>query len=1218
MPYFDAHLEKVSKIDAPLLVCGLGGTGADGVRHIKHEFAQRFVSDRLGSVELDRPPRTAYLVLDTDPGEIAKRYHGTAFDRDSEFINLQSDIGYLLSADGHNLSPEQRIWLDRAFYRNPDLRKNAATNGAGTYRQLSRLMMFRKAREVISKLGALLTRLSELPQGAPLGAKYINVVVVTGLSGGTGSGSFLDFAYMLRQAAKQQNLEIKVDLYAVAPDVTINHHAANDTNKQRIYQINSFAALKELDYWMMIDDRKNGPVSEEKFIVDYGNGINIEWDSMPYDTVTLLCATNAQGAPLQNAYDVVLNSLSETLVFMMASEANRGVVVNKNDQDYSSEKDSYSFQSAKSNEFAYMQGIQRPYPEGYRYRAIGAYSNLGEQRNRISLEGDMLFKDVHAFCVDPKHLPTMAGNEPVKFFDDFWSMVGEMQDDYYNATRYDTAMFSRLSPWDWKSTKTGNSGNAPHGQPHDNWLQNVETVKSKQMLLYAARLREKFNRMARQYLVDNGPDALQLMLSHPSYGFLKRLLDKAESVQTTADNSAGAYTAACAQANSHFADFLASGFGSQQATFDLYLPQAQAMYTSRQDQTFSDGLAAVIRSLYDEVKLNVAERGLPYAIQALTSIGEELARDVKNIPNGGGAKHLVDMGVLQEEIARQYSKDGNNVRLLTALMNYVADVALGSVAAGSSDAAASAMIQNLQGMIDNIYHDINNMTLSSQLVGFNGINDEGVAAYVQQTIAPTLEQGAEVHFALTSAYGTLTTDNAVLSSYISVPAGATEVKNGIVSYIRNGSYSGAVIKSSSISDRIFWMNIHSGLPLCAYAFLGRYETMYETGRSSHYGVSLFHYDDEDLRAIGAERTAMYDWDMLPSPNPYMLFQNSSNVITLSKRRQEMDEKLSDAEECGLIRLDTDNVNMDMFAAQFSYLTDDQGRVLTRTTLENRLDQIAAANMTEEQREAALRAILDSRKFVTLELRNIRERLNKFANDQQMAALIATQLVEGMTPASQQNVMKARERCYRALVYYRLSKRPILVDKLHEQAELVRIIKEKLEHFDDTREMKKRVLANAAFIAKLNLYDLIKLKLSSVVYRDSLGNFENNGESNMLFTQQQSGYESKPWAGFLPLEFTLAYWLAQQDMEKEPFATLREMMAAKDRAAINADDTPEDIAMCRGYCQAAKEMVKKVAEKRNSLKKNQSSVDAEAYALAIQVLEHVELTLNATTARWEAL
>ncbi len=63
----DIAIEKVKKIDTPLLVIGLGGTGADMVRTIKSLFAQRYVLPKdANGADIPVPEHTAYLAIDSD------------------------------------------------------------------------------------------------------------------------------------------------------------------------------------------------------------------------------------------------------------------------------------------------------------------------------------------------------------------------------------------------------------------------------------------------------------------------------------------------------------------------------------------------------------------------------------------------------------------------------------------------------------------------------------------------------------------------------------------------------------------------------------------------------------------------------------------------------------------------------------------------------------------------------------------------------------------------------------------------------------------------------------------------------------------------------------------------------------------------------------------------------------------------------------------------
>ncbi|MEG1014750.1 MAG: hypothetical protein RSI33_10900, partial [Clostridia bacterium] len=59
-------IDPVEKINEPLLVIGLGGTGADIASTVKRVFAERYICpvDQDGH-QLPAPRRTAYLAIDS-------------------------------------------------------------------------------------------------------------------------------------------------------------------------------------------------------------------------------------------------------------------------------------------------------------------------------------------------------------------------------------------------------------------------------------------------------------------------------------------------------------------------------------------------------------------------------------------------------------------------------------------------------------------------------------------------------------------------------------------------------------------------------------------------------------------------------------------------------------------------------------------------------------------------------------------------------------------------------------------------------------------------------------------------------------------------------------------------------------------------------------------------------------------------------------------------
>ena len=82
----------------------------------------------------------------------------------------------------------------------------------------------------------------------------INVMIVTGLCGDTGSGAFLDIAAQVRKACKRHRV-VRMFGYFVMPDA-FEHFWWNELTKEAFCR-NAFAALKELESYMSISFEKD-------------------------------------------------------------------------------------------------------------------------------------------------------------------------------------------------------------------------------------------------------------------------------------------------------------------------------------------------------------------------------------------------------------------------------------------------------------------------------------------------------------------------------------------------------------------------------------------------------------------------------------------------------------------------------------------------------------------------------------------------------------------------------------------------------------------------------------------------------------------------------------------------------------------------------------------------------------------------------------------------
>ncbi len=1234
MAYFDSHTARVPKIDAPLLVIGLGGTGADGLLRIKSEFSQRLIPDvNAAGDPIDRPPRTAYLEIDTDADDAKrKRYHGVKIDVKDELIDLSCDIRFVLGSNGGNLDPTIKRWLDRKFYTDQDLIEHAATDGAGTYRQLSRLMLFRNSQVVVSKLNTIMTKLSTVSAGAPIGRRVINVVICTGLSGGTGSGTFLDMAYLVRHAAEMSHFDVKLDLYAVAPDVTINKQAIADPTKSDIYKTNSFAAMKELDYWMAYNDRKDPAVDEENYQVDYGNNIVTQWNHVPYDDVTLLCAMNEQGALLENAYNVVMNSMAEVLLFQMAGEAENHDYVGQNNE---TEDDSFTFQSQRSNEHAYRRHIHRKYPENYCYRTVGAYSTLGEQRNKVSIEADMIFRDVQSFSLAPEQLPVMNGNDPARFEQPFDDYIIRLYNDFTAATAFNEDLFTGAPPYSLKEVKVMSGDSAPHGL-YTEWVQSLRSSIPHLKKEFHESLYDKFNEIARDYIMGHGVNALEIMLNDPTTGFIKHLNSKVISYRTQADNYHAQQMQVSTQAIRLHNNIQGMGNGLSGLgdyiqklpnAFSTYLSQTRSMYEKTQSEEALTTLADVLEELSTDIKTNIISKTIPYAKAALRQIGEQVAEDVRSSIIPGGAMHVIDLERMRNDIRAAYENNDHQQQFREEVLSRTADVVLSPATAQDEDTAVDYVINALNGMIDNIFKAINDTTLASMLEDFGGINANGVSEHIQNVIAPMLERGASPHFALNPDYGRLNPTNSVICSYISIPEGATEVKNGIKEYISTNSYSGAVIKNSQINDRIFWMNVVAGLPLCAYAYLREYERVYLTHRGSRPGTHLIKVDQADLDRLDLQRTMLNDWNLLPSPICFKTLGDNPPQHDIERLWNENVRIIEEAEKAGVLVVGAKDEKGQLisgkegkafsdYGAKLQMIQQPGGQRIEEKDLEDRFKAIMAAGGDSETLLKALEDLMDSRVSY--------DQTGNPVYTQQQATRFAMSAGEAGIFEQDPGI---QEKNFREVINYRLSKRPGLLLEIERQTkmqkpicakmnELVIDIKNEQTAAEEAARKAEKAVKAVENVAKLLVFGYAKMLLNGVAYQDDMGNFKSEtGEQNILINQNNTPFKGETWTNFIPLEARLVIWFSQQDPSEEPICSLLERCRNLTDELDSLEDTEEDRQRVHGYVANAEAILENHTKKVTLLKGQSKTIPKESYELAMKVMNQLKQSIEGIIAPW---
>ncbi|MEH2238108.1 tubulin-like doman-containing protein [Nostoc sp.] len=277
----------------PTVVIGLGGTGYEVVLKLKKRFI-----DAYGSV----PEVIRFISIDTTENiqERQKSPDGTK-------VVLEPNELYAISV----ANPQVLIGREHiAKWWPQSISASSLISGAGQIRARGRLALFAKVGDIDALIAQAINAVREIrttKQTFKVNIEVssrdgVEVFIVGSLAGGTGSGTFLDAAFLTRE---HLNNFSNITGVFVLPRVFAN------IPQTHLVKSNAYGALKEIEHF-------SGLSSSNSIEIDYGIS-KIQANRPPFDAVFLIDGVNKNGTVVSRPDDLQ-NLVADGLYIQIGSQ----------------------------------------------------------------------------------------------------------------------------------------------------------------------------------------------------------------------------------------------------------------------------------------------------------------------------------------------------------------------------------------------------------------------------------------------------------------------------------------------------------------------------------------------------------------------------------------------------------------------------------------------------------------------------------------------------------------------------------------------------------------------------------------------------------------------------------------------------------------------------------------------------------------------------------
>ncbi|MBP5601111.1 MAG: DUF4339 domain-containing protein [Treponema sp.] len=261
----------MAKFFQPTVVIGVGGTGKNTLLSLKKMIIENspngmkdFPLLKLFSLDTD-------IRIDSVSSEIKTIKDDIKLDPNTEMFSLGGEgITSTLELDAF---PEIKSWFP--YSKRHQLNPNMLSGGASQMKPVGRFSFAWNAQSVRTKLEQILGEAvtTDVARSYGIGenncGNFTNVFICGSICGGTGSGTFLDLAYLVRFVAAKLGIVVKI--YSMLALASIYDGIQGDLKLKQ----NCYASLVELDHFMNID---NFSSPYRQFYPAYRNVNSDTWD----------------------------------------------------------------------------------------------------------------------------------------------------------------------------------------------------------------------------------------------------------------------------------------------------------------------------------------------------------------------------------------------------------------------------------------------------------------------------------------------------------------------------------------------------------------------------------------------------------------------------------------------------------------------------------------------------------------------------------------------------------------------------------------------------------------------------------------------------------------------------------------------------------------------------------------------------------------------------